>query len=236
MTAFAVEMKPMRPLLLAALLLAPVTLAAPALAAPAKPAKIGIFDGQSDVGNPKLAGGVTFSRGRYAIKSGGYNVARTRDEFHFVWRKVKGDFAMDARVAFTGPGITPHRKGGIMARASLGEGAAHIDATVMGDGPRSAVVRQADGGPTTISELEPRGPEAAGTPAPAPAPTVPQSVHLERRGNLFTIVLRAPGKPDLTRTTELALPEEIYLGLFLSAHNPEVVESATIDQVRLTAR
>ena len=83
--------------------------------------QVGMFTGQADVGNPRLSGAAVYAHHRYTLTAGGANVFGAHDEFHFVWREVRGDFSIRARVTFDGPGAEPHRKGGIMARAGLGD-------------------------------------------------------------------------------------------------------------------
>ena len=39
----------------------------------------------------------------------------TRDEFHFAFNKIKGDFIVRARIEFVGTGVDPHRKLGWIA-------------------------------------------------------------------------------------------------------------------------
>ena len=45
-----------------------------------------------------------------------------RDEFHFAWKRLRGDFILQARVELLGPGVDPHRKLGLIARSSLDAG------------------------------------------------------------------------------------------------------------------
>jgi hypothetical protein len=182
---------------------------------------LGLFDAQGDIGAPARAGSATFDGNRFTIAAAGANMMGTHDEFHFVWREVKGDFAISARVVFTGPGVEAHRKAGLMARAGLGDAAAYVDATVHGDGPRALQVRRSDGGQTEMLV-------AAG---PAPGPEI---VQLERHGSRFAVSMRGEGQPEVRRElTDANLPDTLYVGMFVCAHNPGVVETAQFDKVRL---
>src|SRR5688572_28865312 len=85
----------------------------------AQTAKIGEFDGHGDIGAPKLAGSAAYNpvSQDYAMSAGGTNMWAQRDEFHFVSRKMTGDFILQARVELLGNGVDPHRKAGLMIRA-----------------------------------------------------------------------------------------------------------------------
>src|SRR3984885_12616713 len=53
---------------------------------------IGIFQGQSDIGDPLVPGNATYdaSTKQYTVNSAGYNIWYTRDEFRYVWKKMSG--------------------------------------------------------------------------------------------------------------------------------------------------
>jgi hypothetical protein len=63
---------------------------------------IGIFEGQSDIGSAVVPGSATFdaATGDYTIHSAGYNIWYTRDEFHYVWKKISGDASLAADASF----------------------------------------------------------------------------------------------------------------------------------------
>ena len=96
---------------------------------------IGVFDGHNDVGEVTKPGEAIYiaTTRQYVISGAGYNIWDDHDEFHFVWKKVKGDFIAYARGEFVGAGVEAHRKIGWMARSSLEGNAPHINAVVHGD-------------------------------------------------------------------------------------------------------
>src|SRR5215467_8864454 len=96
----------------------------------------GIFQGTADVGKPKLTGSTRYeeSTQRYFLKGGGYNIWFNRDEFHYAYSKIKGDFILTANFEFTGQGSNHHRKTGWMVRAAADAEAVHISAVSHGDG------------------------------------------------------------------------------------------------------
>ena len=55
--------------------------------------RIGIFDDHGDIGTHVKAGSATYipETGQYVITGAGYNIWGDHDEFHFVWKKMKGE-------------------------------------------------------------------------------------------------------------------------------------------------
>ncbi len=104
--------------------------------ASAQSTRVGIFQFNSDIGNPKKAGSAVYNPldQSYAIKGGGYNIWFERDEFHYVYNKIKGDFILTANFEFVGKGANAHRKTGWMVRATTEDKSPHITATLHGDG------------------------------------------------------------------------------------------------------
>src|SRR5262245_24522213 len=60
---------------------------------------IGQFSAQSDIGAALVPGSSSFADGRYTIRSAGYNIWYSRDEFRFLWKEMKGDVSLAADVA-----------------------------------------------------------------------------------------------------------------------------------------
>src|SRR5689334_9449727 len=79
---------------------------------------VGAFEGHGDVGAVLHPGSASFdAAGRtYTVAGSGENMWFTRDAFHFVWKRVAGDVALAADVAFLGAGKNPHRKACLMIR------------------------------------------------------------------------------------------------------------------------
>ena len=51
----------------------------------------GIFDGNSDIGSPKLPGSVNYDRERqeYTLQGSGENIWFNKDDFHFLWKSLE---------------------------------------------------------------------------------------------------------------------------------------------------
>ena len=188
---------------------------------------LGIFESQVDVGKPKLAGSANFDAQdqHYDLSGGGYNIWFNRDEFHYVYKKVKGDFILSGQFALLGTGVDPHRKTGWMVRASDQEDAAHMTATVHGDGLTVLQWRRLRGAYMRDPQDELFAPKKAA-----------QIIELERSGKTFIMRVANPGEPlqEIGRTSEVDMPDEVLVGVFVCSHNPEVVEKARAWNLRIT--
>ncbi|MBD1391480.1 TolB family protein [Mucilaginibacter glaciei] len=182
---------------------------------------LGIFEGNTNVGSPKLKGDVKYDshNQQYTVSGAGTNIWAEKDEFHFVWRKMKGDFLLRTNAEFIGTGKELHRKFGLMVRSSLDGNSAHINAVVHGDGLTSLQYRKATGAITNEQKLSLTG---AGV------------IQLERVGKTYTMAAARKGDtfgPE--EKVELELGDEVYVGIFVCSHNPDVSEKAVFSNVRV---
>ena len=120
---------------------------------------LGQFDGHGDVGSPRLPGRTTYNAvsQEYGFSAAGVNMWGPRDEFHFAWKRWKGDFLLRAEVRFEGTGADPHRKAGVIVRRSLDADSPYADAVVHGDGLTSLQFRRAKGALTEEVRSETTG-------------------------------------------------------------------------------
>ncbi len=182
---------------------------------------VGVFDRHGDVGAPKIPGAAIYDAltQEYTLQASGTNMWAGRDEFHFVWKKLTGDFILQARVEFAGQGVDPHRKTGLMVRSSLDASSAHVNVSRHGDGLTSLQYRRTAGADTEEirSEL-----------------TLPDVLQLERKGDTYTMSVARFGDSYTVKVlTGVALGPDVYVGVYLCAHNPDVVEKAILRNVRL---
>src|SRR5262245_14448209 len=184
-------------------------------------ALLGQFEGHADIGSPRLLGSAAYSAvsQEYALSAAGTNMWEERDEFHFAWKRMKGDFILQARVELLGKVVDPHRKLGWMVRQALKADSPYADAVVHGDGLTSLQYRRAKGGMTEEVQSAVRGADV---------------IQLERKGSTYTLSAARYGEPFTTSRLEaLTLGDEVYVGLVLCSHNPEVVERAIFRDVRI---
>jgi len=183
---------------------------------------LGQFEANGDIGNPTLAGSVSYDsvNQEYTLTAAGTNMWFGRDQFHFVWKKLKGDFILRARVEFLGPGVDAHRKVGWLVRPNLEADAPYADCAAHGgDGLTSLQYRRAKGANTEQIRL---------------AITNADVLQFERRGSDFIFSAARDGEPFVTGLlTNLDLGDEVFAGLYLCSHKGDVVEKAKFHDVRI---
>ena len=187
---------------------------------------IGAFDGQNDVGSVRRAGSASYdaSRQAYRVSGSGQNMWADHDDFHFVWKRMTGNFILSTRARFIGGGGDPHRKMGWTIRPSLASAGPHVTAVVHGNGLASLQLRRSAGATTEENKSRdslPVGPDAV--------------IQLERRDGVYLMSVAEFG--DTLTTQELAgaaLPDTVYVGLFVCAHDDAAVERAEFTNVRIT--
>jgi regulation of enolase protein 1 (concanavalin A-like superfamily) len=190
------------------------------------PAKIGLFEAGTDIGNPKLAGSSIYDPAQkvYTMKGAGYNIWFERDEFQYLFKSLEGDFTVTADFEFVGQGKDAHRKIGWMVRESEDDNASHLSAVVHGDGLTVLQWRVAKGDKMRDPEDEIFSKEKN-----------IKTVQIERKGNVYTMRAAAKGAP-LQEVGSHVMPnfkEKVLVGLFICSHNPDVVEEARVSNVTI---
>ncbi len=187
---------------------------------------VGDFQHHTDIGNPKIKGEVIYNSNEqsYNLKSGGYNIWFNRDEFQYAYNKLKGDFILTANVKLLGEGKDPHRKIGWMIRAGEQDDAAHMSAVLHGDGLTVLQWRRLRG-----AYMRDPQDEIAFTKRNV------RIIQLERIGKTFIMRAANPGEPlqEVGRTDMIDMPDEVFGGIFLCSHNPDVQEEGMAWNVRI---
>ncbi|MDP3070474.1 MAG: biopolymer transporter TolR [Opitutaceae bacterium] len=183
---------------------------------------LGPFEDSADVGSPKLAGSTAYNpvTQEFLLSAGGTNMWAARDEFQFVWKKLKGDFIVRTRIEFLAPGVNNHRKAGLIARAGLDADAPYADACEHGD--------------RKLTSLQFRRTKGAITEQVVLPITGADILQLERRGDTYIFSAARPGEPFVSaEVKDLALGDELHVGLFLCSHDAAVKEHAVFHDVSI---
>src|SRR5215813_11179456 len=177
--------------------------------------KIGVFEGQGDVGTLLRPGSVQYDSDKqtYTIAASGENVWFDKDNFRFVWMKVSGDGYLQADIAFVGKGVNAHRKALLMVRPSLDTDSPYADIALHGNGMTALQFRDEKGGLTHEVQA---------------ALWSPKHLRIVKRGDYFTMWLAgddgefqfAGGSP------RIQLGDSLYVGLGMCSHEKELVETA----------
>ncbi len=183
---------------------------------------LGEFEAHADIGAPKIAGTASYNAAaqEYTFSAGGANMWTTRDEFHFAWKKLQGDFIVRARVEFLGPGVIAHRKVGWMVRPSLEADAPYVDCAEHGERQLTSLqFRRTKGGISEQIILPITGADV---------------LQLERRGNTYIFSAARTGEPFVSvELKDFPLGDELYVGLYLCSHNADIEEHAIFRDVRI---
>jgi hypothetical protein len=186
---------------------------------------LGVFENQGEVGKPGQPGSVTFDpkAHSYELAGGGENMWFTNDACHFVWKRISGDFALEAAIEFLSSGGNAHRKACLMVRQSLAPDSAYVDVAMHGDGLTSLQYRETPGGVT--HEVQ------AGVSRPA-------RVGLERQGEVFFMTLPNGNTPSAKLSPggafiRLTFTDPLYIGLAVCAHDDQVLARAKFSDADL---
>jgi len=182
---------------------------------------IGIFSSAVDVGPVNHKGKTSYDKNldTYELSGAGANIWFKKDEFHYAYQKLSGDFVLKANAKLIGEGVDAHRKLGWMVRSSMDTSAAMICATVHGDGLTAIQFRKKNG--EDIEEVK-------------STIVMPDVIHLERRGRSFFMSIAKQGEPFWTvEIPDLDFPDEMFAGLFVCSHNADVVEKAAFWNVEM---
>lgn len=182
---------------------------------------VGIFENHADIGKVILKGNATFdsSSQTYKLSGAGENIWFKKDELHFLWKKLKGDFLITTQPSLEGKGVNLHRKSGLMIRTSIDTSAAMVCLTVHGDGLTCFQYRKQNS--SNIEEIK--------------IPVVNADIlQLERRGRSYFISIAKFGNPFWTvEIPDFDFPEELLIGLFICSHDKNTVEQATFLNTRV---
>lgn len=181
----------------------------------------GLFDRSVDIGNVNHAGYAYYSPDSqyYHIAGSGQNMWFNKDDFHFIYKKMRGDFVLTAQFAFIGDGVDPHRKVGWMVRQSLDTDSPYADAVVHGDG---------------LTSLQYRRDVAANTEEVRANIFAPDVIQFEKHENTYTMRAARFGEPlSTTASINLPLGDSVYVGLAMCSHNADVLEKAQVKNLRI---
>lgn len=183
--------------------------------------QVGVFSNHTDVGKILHPGNAKYdaSSDTYLLSGSGANIWFTHDDFQYVWKKMKGDFILQARGKLIGKGAEEHRKFGWMVRTNLDSTSAMVAATVHGSGLTSLQYRKVAKTNVEEKQFTVSGPDV---------------IQLERKGNHYIMSVAHFGDPFVTEEiSDISLGDDVYVGLFICAHNKKAIEKVKFDNVRI---
>jgi hypothetical protein len=183
---------------------------------------VGVFEDHGDIGTVLHKGSAEYDSGRqiYELSGSGMNMWLKEDAFQFVWKKMSGDVALAADIAFPDKGGNPHKKAVLMFRQTLDADSPYADVALHGVGLTALQYREAKGDTTHEIQL---------------SVSNPKRVRIEKRGD-YVYLFVAQGDEELHPSgaaMRIPLHGEFYVGIGMCAHDKDAVEKAMFSQVEL---
>jgi len=190
----------------------------------------------TDVGPVAKAGIVTNDKNAIQIIAGGTDIWGSRDQFHFCYVLIKGDFEVTTHILSLSAANT-YTKAGIMARVNLDDNSQHVFYQVF---PTNTARNKNNGGCEFQYRAERAGDMKAIYPDLATAGkqfdvAYPNTyIRLKRTGDVFESFFSTDNKNwKLYTTYTLKLPEELMVGLAVTSHNANEYAIAKFASVKL---
>lgn len=201
--------------------------------------RIGIFDGQSDVGAALVPGSASHEDGRYTIHSAGYNIWYSRDEFRFLWKKMSGDVSLAADISFPDPEGYGDRKAVLVIRQDLEDDSKQVVVALHGLGMIQLAQRPEKNALTKDREyrIGGRG-RPQGRSPDSLVDDMAKRLGLEKRGNSFQLYVQLENEPlrPYGPPVELDISGPFYVGIGFCSHLPDKIDSAVLSNVVLVNR
>ena len=199
---------------------------------------IGIFDGRSDIGSAVVPGSANFEPGakRYTINSAGYNVWYSRDEFHYLWKKMSGDISLAADITFPDTNGYGDRKAVIMIRQDLDDDSKEAFVALHGAGMIQLAQRPEKNARVKDMEYRIGGRGRPGGESPDSLVTVAATrIGIEKRADSFALYVSLEGEPmhQFGPPINLTMHEPFYVGIGFCSHLPDKLDAAAFANVAL---
>ncbi len=183
---------------------------------------------QTDIGGPSPAGNASYDQvtGTWTVTSDGADIWDTWDSFHFVFRSLKGDGMMTARVvSIAGAGLHEWAKAGVMIRETLNANSRHAMMTMTPSGIQNHAAqflwRPTTGG---FSDQSSGG-----------SMNLPYWVRIQRTGNTFRGYISPNGSTWTQQGTAqtISMSQNVYIGLVAVSHVAGQLNTDKFDNVAI---
>jgi hypothetical protein len=193
--------------------------------------RIGIFEGQSDVGSALAPGNSSYNSAakKYTVVSAGYNVWYQRDEFRFLWEKISGDVSLAADIDFPDTAGYGDRKAFVIVRQSLDDDSKEAMVAIHGAGLMHLAWRPEKGKMMT----EVRVNERKGQPDLISGKVT--RIGIEKKGDKFSLWVGLNGGPikQVGESIQLHIDAPFYVGIGFCSHLPVTTDTAIFSNVVL---
>lgn len=190
----------------------------------------------TDIGANTKQGESIVENKQLEVKASGADIWGTNDEFHFNYKKIKGNFDLRVQVVSLSKAHL-YTKAGIMAREDLSDDSRHVYFQVF---PDNSARNNNNGGCEFQYRMEKGGKmkaiypniETAGNKFDINFPNT--WIRLKREGNIFTSYISDDNKSwHLFSRHEQIMPEELLFGLAVTSHNSSDYTKAVFSMFEL---
>ncbi len=197
-----------------------------------------VFSGLTftDIGAKTIKGTATTDNDEIKIIAGGKDIWGRHDEFHFGYKKLKGNFDISVQVLDLSL-ADKYTKAGLMARADLSDSSQHAYYQVFPDNS----ARNKNNGGCEFQYRSVKGGDmkaiypdlqTAGTQFNVSFPKT--WIRLKREGDVYKSFFSNDNKVwKLYSTFSLTMPEELYVGVAVTSHNKTNYTTARFSQISL---
>jgi hypothetical protein len=202
------------------------------------PTPIGIFQGQSDIGSAVVPGSAAFDPAtkQYTIRSAGYNIWYTRDEFRYLWTKMSGDVSLAADIAYPDPDGYGDRKAVLAIRQDLDDDSPEAIAALHGLGMIHLAHRPEKGARVKDMEYRIGGRGLPGGASPdSLVNVIAKRIGIEKHGDSFALFVSLEGEPmhQFGPPINLHIDGPFYVGIGFCSHLPDKSDTAVLSGVVL---
>jgi hypothetical protein len=175
-----------------------------------------------DIGNVGLVGNAAYFDGTFSLQGAGDGIRSMADAFYFVYQPLTGDGSIMARVASLA-NTNGWAAAGVMIRENLDANARH-----------ALVAVTPENGTYFIYRMVAPGGDSDGT--QGTVVTAPYWVKLTRAGDTFIAHQSADGSNwmQISSAVTISMAPSAYVGLALTSHNNEVLNTATLNNVSVS--
>jgi hypothetical protein len=191
--------------------------------------RLGIFEGQSDVGAALVPGSSSYNDAtkQYTIVSAGYNVWYQRDEFRYIWIKKSGDVSLATDIYFPDTAGYDDRKAFVIIRQSLSDDSKEAVVALHGSGLLHLAWRPGKG--KFMKEMRANNREGL----PDLVTGYAKRIGIKKRGDSFALLVSMNGEPvhQVGDSIHLHLDKPFYVGIGFCSHLPAKTDTAIFSNV-----
>jgi glucan 1,3-beta-glucosidase len=183
-----------------------------------------VLDGWTaiDINNPLPGGQKVVSDNAIELYAAGSDVYGTEDQFHFIYKKLSGDFTLSVTMDYM-TFTNTYAKAGIMVRQDLDKDSVFSTTDIFPDGSIEFGVRPVKGQKVWTKVI--MGPEIPGI-----------QLKLIRKGNVIERYYACAGGDwdKFDSVTLETLKKDVYVGLFSTSHDNQTLATAKYRNIMIT--